>query len=48
MRPLASYMKTIGRNYKRIGRVGHIYVRRRRVGRIRILRVLGAAVGCEG
>jgi hypothetical protein len=28
--------------------VGHIYVRRRRVGRIRILRVLGAAVGYEG
>ena len=47
MRPLTSYMETIERNYKRIGRVGHIYVRRRRVGRIKILRVLGDSVGRE-
>jgi hypothetical protein len=31
----------------RIGRVGHIYIRRRRIGRIKMLRILGAAHGCE-
>ena len=30
----------------RIGRVGHIYIRRR-IGRIKMLRILGAVHGCE-
>ncbi|MGC8975520.1 MAG: hypothetical protein ACP5KB_04905 [Thermoprotei archaeon] len=29
----------------RIGRIGHIYSRRRRIGRIKIVRVLGAGGG---
>jgi hypothetical protein len=31
----------------RIGRAGHIYIRRRRIGHIKMLRILGAAHGCE-
>ena len=30
----------------RIGRIGHIFIRRRRIGRIKILRVIGASSGC--
>jgi len=31
----------------RIGRVGHIYIRRRRIGHVKMLRILGAVHGCE-
>lgn len=31
----------------RIGRVGHIFVRRRRIGRVKIIRVIGVVGGSK-
>lgn len=31
----------------RIGRIGHIFVRRRRIGRIKVIRIVGVVSGSE-